>query len=319
METLQALQKRITTTGKLQSIVKSMKTLSAVSVRQYERSVASLDNYLATIELALQVAMRDYPLPISGKTKQQPRKMGLVVFGSDQGLCGRFNENLAAFLEEKVKGWGVQRSELHLLAIGARMTARLEANAFNIDQAFWVPGSVNGINHNIYHILSVLEQWREDHQLTHIEIFFNRHAHGTAGEPYSITLLPIDNMHLQKIARKKWQGRSLPQYRITSRALFSGLIRQYLFVSLFRAQAESLESEQASRLRSMQNAEKNIEEHIEELQGQYSAKRQSTITSELLDLVAGFRAAAGKKDQAAQQFDASLQDYFNTLKTMEHE
>ena len=75
--------------------------------------------------------------------------------------------------------------------------------------------------------------------------------------------------------------------------MIKNLIRQYLFVSLFRAQTESLESEQASRLLSLQNAEKNIQDHLEELKADFRIKRQTAITSELLDIVAGFKAAAG--------------------------
>jgi F-type H+-transporting ATPase subunit gamma len=77
-------------------------------------------------------------------------------------------------------------------------------------------------------------------------------------------------------------------------ALFSSLVREYLFVSLYRAFAESLASENASRLASMQAAEKNIEERLRELSAQYHQQRQMSITSELLDIVSGFEALTGK-------------------------
>ncbi len=72
--------------------------------------------------------------------------------------------------------------------------------------------------------------------------------------------------------------------------LFSALIRQYVFVSLYRACVESMASENASRLTSMQAAEKNIEDRLEELNAQYRHERQSSITSELLDIISGFEA-----------------------------
>jgi F-type H+-transporting ATPase subunit gamma len=72
--------------------------------------------------------------------------------------------------------------------------------------------------------------------------------------------------------------------------LFSSLIQQYLFVSLYRAFAESLASENAGRLASMQAAERNIEDLLEELNSQFQQQRQSSITEELLDIVAGFEA-----------------------------
>lgn len=67
-------------------------------------------------------------------------------------------------------------------------------------------------------------------------------------------------------------------------------MREYLFVSLQRAFAELLASENASRLASMQAAEGNIDETLSDLNSQYRRERQSTITSELLDIVSGFEA-----------------------------
>jgi F-type H+-transporting ATPase subunit gamma len=68
----------------------------------------------------------------------------------------------------------------------------------------------------------------------------------------------------------------------------AALIRQYLFVQLYRASAESLSSENTSRLFTMQTAEKNIDERISELNNRYNSQRQEAITSELLDVVSGF-------------------------------
>ena len=75
--------------------------------------------------------------------------------------------------------------------------------------------------------------------------------------------------------------------------LFRALIGEYLFVSIYRAFANSLASENASRLAAMQSAEKNIEERLEELFMQFHRQRQMTITEELLDIVSGFEALGG--------------------------
>jgi F-type H+-transporting ATPase subunit gamma len=71
------------------------------------------------------------------------------------------------------------------------------------------------------------------------------------------------------------------------------LIREYLFVSLFRACAESLASENASRLAAMQRADKNIDELLETLNGTFQRMRQSGIDEELFDVVAGFEELVG--------------------------
>jgi F-type H+-transporting ATPase subunit gamma len=103
-------------------------------------------------------------------------------------------------------------------------------------------------------------------------------------------LLPIDRAWIKSIQEKKWPTRVLPTFTIERDNLFSSLFHQYIFVSLFRALAESMASENAARLLSMQSAEKNIDERIEQLNALYRSERQNAITSELLDIVSGFEA-----------------------------
>ena len=73
-------------------------------------------------------------------------------------------------------------------------------------------------------------------------------------------------------------------------ANFMALISEYLFVSLFKACAESLASENASRLEAMQRAEKNIGDLLDDLNKKYHRLRQSSIDEELFDVVSGFEA-----------------------------
>ena len=71
------------------------------------------------------------------------------------------------------------------------------------------------------------------------------------------------------------------------------LLREYLFISIFRACAESLASENASRLAAMQRADKNIEDLREKLHTSFHQLRQSSIDEELFDVISGFDALAG--------------------------
>jgi F-type H+-transporting ATPase subunit gamma len=85
-------------------------------------------------------------------------------------------------------------------------------------------------------------------------------------------------------------------------ALFSALVREYLFASLFRAMVDSLAAENASRLAAMQGAERNISDQLDALQSRYHQQRQMTITEELLDIVSGFEAlSAGGGSEAGPE------------------
>jgi len=80
------------------------------------------------------------------------------------------------------------------------------------------------------------------------------------------------------------------------------LIREYLFISLFRACAESLASENASRLAAMERAEQNINELLIELQSTFHRLRQSSIDEELFDVISGFETVVGGRSLQCSAF-----------------
>jgi F-type H+-transporting ATPase subunit gamma len=82
----------------------------------------------------------------------------------------------------------------------------------------------------------------------------------------------------------------LPEVLGERTANLRAIIREYLFVSLYRACAESLAAENASRLAAMERADKNIEELLDTLEGTFHRLRQTGIDEELFDVVAGFEA-----------------------------
>src|ERR1700733_9557232 len=107
--TMQSLRRKIDGAADLQGVVGSMKALAASSIGQYERAIRSLDDYYRTVKLGLSVCLRHAEqVPVAvGKRKAQedPHRemLGAIVFGSDQGLVGRFNEVLVEFAMGKLK------------------------------------------------------------------------------------------------------------------------------------------------------------------------------------------------------------------------
>ncbi len=124
----------------------------------------------------------------------------------------------------------------------------------------------------------------------HIYVFHNRPKSGAVYEPVSQRLLPLDAEWQQGLAKIGWPTRILPEVMGGGTATLRALIREYLFISLFRACAESLASENASRLAAMQRAEKNIDELLEGLNRTFHRMRQSGIDEELFDVISGFEA-----------------------------
>ena len=104
MPTQQGMKRRIERTEDLQSVVGTMKALAAVSIRQYERAVESIDEYNRAIELGLHVVLRAFnSMPYLHR--QAAGQRVAVLVGSDQGMCGQFNEDIFKFSERVREKW----------------------------------------------------------------------------------------------------------------------------------------------------------------------------------------------------------------------
>jgi F-type H+-transporting ATPase subunit gamma len=300
VQTSEALKRRIQSAQDLLGVVKTMKALAAVSIRQYQKAVESLGDYNRTVEMGLQIALRERRGGGAASEQAKVNRIGAIVFGSDQGLCGQLNNIIAAHASEEMDRVGVKKENRIVIAVGMRTADILEDTGQRVLEVLTTPGSTSGITPMVQDITVLLENWRFKRQIEHMYLFFNHYVSGATYRPTTVRLLPVDRKWLKELEMKKWPSKTLPLFTMDWEALFRSLIREYLFVSLYRAFAESLASENASRLAAMQSAEKNIEERLEELFLQYHRQRQMTITEELLDIVAGFEALGGTKEAAGR-------------------
>jgi F-type H+-transporting ATPase subunit gamma len=289
-DTVAGLQRKIVSASDLQSVVRTMKALAASNIGQYERSVRALSDYYRTVELGLSACFRESDLPAS-LTPQSGRKdttvIGAIVFGSDQGLVGRFNEVVTEEATKFLSALGVKAA---VWAVGGRVHARLANAGVPMTGLFAVPNSVKAIAPLVGQILLESETRRGVREITELHLFYNRPTSGSVYTPVQERLLPLDEDWRRKLIDLPWPTKSRPEVVGGVAPTLSAFVRGYLFVSLFRACAESLASENASRLAAMERADKNIDELLETLHGQFHRLRQSGIDEELFDVVSGFEA-----------------------------
>jgi F-type H+-transporting ATPase subunit gamma len=139
-------------------------------------------------------------------------------------------------------------------------------------------------------LLEAIQQYRENRSVTRVLIFHNQPLGGKGYRPVRQQLLPFDGEWLRELAVRKWPTKMIPQVLPVETETRAALFREYLFVSLFRACAESLASESASRLTAMQAAERKIGDLIDELQLKFNQARQNSIDEELFDVITGYEA-----------------------------
>ena len=289
-DTTANLRRKIISAGDLQSVVRTMKALAASSIGQYEKSVRALADYYRTVELGLGACFREsepVALRVERKGPTDGGAIGAVVFGSDQGLVGQFNDVVADYA---IKTLAALPGKPQVWAVGERVHARLADAGLSLMGLFTVPNSVQAITPLVGQIQIEGEAHRAKGDYARLYVFHNRPQSGALYEPVSQRLLPLDAQWQQGLAKVPWPTKSLPEVLGGEVGTLRALIREYLFISVFRACAESLAAENASRLAAMERADKNIDELLEHLHGTFHRLRQSGIDEELLDVISGFEA-----------------------------
>lgn len=249
----------------------------------------ALDEYDRAVKLGLAVCLRKIEWQ---PTTQQPatskaQTLHAIVFGSDQGLVGQFNDVIAEYAIDrlaKLTGTAV------VWAVGERIYARLAEAGFVMKGLFHVPNDVGGIGALVGRLQGQAETRGIYQGGEPLYVFHNRQRVGSLYEPTRQRLLPLDRAWRESIVAVRWPTPGLPEMLADSSIIVRALVREYLFISLFQACAESLASENASRLAAMQRAEKNIAELKEELTRRVHQARQTSIDEELFDVVSGFEA-----------------------------
>jgi F-type H+-transporting ATPase subunit gamma len=290
METIESLRGKMESAEDLFSIARTMKVLAAVNVRHYQAALESLREYHRTIEMGLQIVLQSEAQTIPEMESVSGSTLGAVVIGANQGLAGQFSNRVVSYALRGMEKLGAPPNKRHVLVIGMRTAAHMNFAGHPVEKALASPNSLGGVTSSVIEVLLKVEEWRDQHDVQRIVLFFNTPASGTAFHTRMRWLLPVDLDWLRDLQTKAWDSRVLPISTMDRTRLFSALLHQYFFVLLYRAFVESLTSENTTRLATMQAAEQNIEDRLTELTTRYHHLRQSSITEELLDIASGFEA-----------------------------
>jgi F-type H+-transporting ATPase subunit gamma len=284
-DSLDGLRRKLDGARQLGAVVRAMKAISASSIVQYEKAVAALDPYQRSVELGLSLCLaEEHPVaarPTCGRTSP----VAALIIGTDQGLVGRFNEVIGDFAAEALRKLPGSKT---VWAVGERVCPALEAAGLSVAKRFTIPSSISAITTFATEIQIEVEGYAAAHPNAEIHVFHNSPRAAARYEVVYQRLLPLDAAWYTRLKQMSWPNGRLAQVLGDRSASLTALIHEQLFISLYRACAESLASENASRLEAMQRAEENIESVTDEFQRSLNRLRQSSIDEELFDVVAGF-------------------------------
>ncbi|WP_319779486.1 F0F1 ATP synthase subunit gamma [Maridesulfovibrio sp.] len=285
MQQLEAVRKKIATTGDLLSVVKTMKALAAVNLRHFENAAKGVGEYAEVIEQGWTVFFRNAGILSRGLRKDVAV---VLAIGSDQGMCGQFNELARVETVKVVDEMRSAGQKVICWTCGERLRGALEDSGIEVDLNFRVPGSLRGVNSVVDEIEQHLGEWRNKRGMNRFSIVNNLYISNGA-KVAARHILPLN----KRSGSMEWDGKCLPMTNVPIHDLFSSLFSEYLYISVYGGIVQSLAAENSFRLAAMQVAEKNIIEHVESLESEYRTTRQGNITGELLDIVAGVEAVVG--------------------------
>jgi len=281
MATLKAIRKRIGSVRNTQQITKAMKMVSAAKLRRAQEAAVAARPYAEKMtELLKNVAARVSSTAHPLLTARDEKKIDLVLFTSDRGLCGGYNANMIrsaeAFLRQHTQ---VESIELTLVGRkGADHFRRRRANIADryTDIIYKAPDELSA------EIAQKLINRFLNGQTDAVYILYSRFRSALSQVPTLEKLLPVA---LEQTSEAEAQQQTEYLYEPNVQALLASLLPRITAVAIQRALLEATASEHGARMTAMESATSNAAKMIGTLTLQMNRARQASITRELLEIV----------------------------------
>jgi len=283
MAELRELQRKLDSIKALREIVTAMRNLAAIYVRRAGGAVDAIRPYSDVVETALGVVL-DRAHGRGADLVADVRCMALV-FASDQGLCGTYNDRVVrAAMEFR----DASPLPVEFVAIGRRAHGLLGMRGVAPAMAVGSPTSLEGIRARVPELAA--EVFETYARLGADEMVFIYNEYHTAGR-FSQQVRRVLPPRREDLGEgRRAELRSQPILTAQPADLLGELMEEYFFIQFYRALLESHASENGARLMSMTAASANIDDRLVELTQEFQSVRQDVITSELLDVVGGAEA-----------------------------
>jgi F-type H+-transporting ATPase subunit gamma len=297
MERLSEIRARIKNLGDLADVVGAMRSLAAVRVQQARGALPAIRKYTEVVEGALAEAFALGP-PAGGPSPPAPAEAlhdgaasgsAAIVFSSEQGFVGAFNEHVLERAAAQLSAPG----DL-LFVVGARGAALAAERRLAVAWTAPMTTHGGGLAEVARRVSQEVYRRAGRGELRRVTLVYARSSGGAASEVVVSSLLPFDPTPYQ--AANAGEGDALPPLtNLAPRELVDHLVDELVLAELMRAATESFASENGARLATMEAAHASIDEKLDDLSQDERRRRQDEITTELLDIVTGAEAVGGER------------------------
>ena len=297
------IRRRIRSVGNTQQITRAMKMVASAKLQKSQGRTKAAQPYAMTLtrlvdHLVLRVP--DLEHPFLRPPAPDVRRIMLIVFTSDKGLCGAFNANLVRRAEQFVREHPEQ--EFEFLTIGRYATRYFSRRGYNIRKSLPAYDYATQFL-RLMPLFELVEGAYRSGEVAQVWVLYSHFISTVRQQPTMLQLLPLEHAGLveqvgeEELAEMREEAAEQPEadliFEPSPLRVLEILLPRFVRYSLYQAMRENFTSENAARMLAMDNATKNAGEMIDTLTLQYNKSRQQGITSELLDIVGGAEAQKG--------------------------
>lgn len=261
-----SIKTRIKSIENTMQITRAMELVSSSKLQKAKVVAENTTTVRSILMDAIREAGKDYGIGgsvfFSEKTGE---KSVCIVISGDRGLAGGFNNNLFRALTMHL-----ENHESSIIPIGKKAAEYYKCGKHV---------SAAGVStKKCYEIAVNIKDLFVSGEVKSVYIAYNKFASAFVQKPVIEKLLPIEESEKNK---------ELTIYEPSAEEVFETAIVWYLSTYIYCSVCESIAAEHAARRNAMNAANKNGSEMIENMRSQYNRARQSVITQELTEIVAG--------------------------------
>ncbi len=283
MANLKAILKRINTVKSTQQITKAMKMVSAAKLRRTEGKTRNFRVYNSELESIIQGVIEKGGIEHPFLKNREERKILLVAFAADRGLCGSYNHNLVKKVEEFLNVH--KDKEILIYFYGRKLKEKFKRRKLNVIE--YLPAMTEHVTFEMaVKEAEKFKQYFVEDKVDAVYVIFSFFRSPLRQEPMIRKVLPIT-------FEKKESGLENYVdylYEPTKEEVVHWLIESYFHSVIYDSILEGVASEHAARMTAMDNATNNAEDMIYRLTLTYNKARQAAITKELMEIVTGAEA-----------------------------
>ena len=283
-ESMQDIKRRIRSVTSTEHITNAMKLVSAGKLRKakaiFEKTNENSHYITHTIAEIFNSSQDIPPEHLAGN--REIKTTCYIIVTSCRGLCGGFNSNV---LKEAQREIDADWEKPVIFAIGSKGKEYFEKRGYEIYGDYLAPPENISFLETREMSVPIIEMYNRG-EIDEVVLIYTSFISSMEQEVKNVTLLPFEIEKDPDIIRN-----SKPvEYEPSVEAVFNYLVPKYVEMMIYGAVVESATCEHAARRMAMENATDNAREMLDKLSLNYNRARQSAITDEIIEIVAGSEA-----------------------------